>query len=278
MDILKEIISKPKSTIITELDVQIDNKKINKNTVVEIGDQKKQYTVEQLAYFIVNKDLMYTQYLKKCKEQNIGPIFYTDQKIIFEELQKFREEMPQYHFGLPEDKYLSKNDYSWIKKFFNEKEDKPIIRSDNEPFKIVVPSSIASLINLSNIEHFLKNGEVVKNNTLILDKVETFFNGKLFVIEDTIIDWTSDDWKRLVGIFVDGSSWQVAEWKIGDIAGLFSKIPVFYLYEEGNETTEALDGYKINRIKLTNKKCKKEDLENVLNSITEICDSPDNGL
>lgn len=279
MDILKEIVSKPKSTIITEQHVEIDNNKIDKNTVVEIGDlQKKKYTVEQLAYFIINRDLMYTQYLRKCKEQNIGPIFYTDQKIIFEELQKVKEDMPQYHFDTPENLYLSKHDYTWVGEFFTKKEEKKTIKNDNEPYKIVVPSSLASLINLSNVENFLRNGEVVRSSKLILDKVESFINGKSFIIEESINDWTSDDWKRLVGIFVDGSAWQINEWKIGDIAGLFSKIPIFYLYEEGNEKTEALDGYKINRIKISNRKCDKKDLEIIWNAILNVCDLPDNGL
>ncbi|EOB13246.1 hypothetical protein NBO_94g0003 [Nosema bombycis CQ1] len=279
MEILKEIMNKSKNTVINEEYVIIGGKEVDKKNKIEIGDQSgKFYTLEQLAFFILNKDIMYTQYLKKCKEQNISPIFYTDQKLITEELKKVREDVTVCRYDLPDEIYFSRHDYSWVSKLFSEKNKNVSFKTSLEPYRIVVPSSLISFINLSNIEEILISGNVIKNSKLVLDKLKTNFNGKKFLIEDTIDDWTSEDWKSLVGIFVDGSSFQINEWKIGDIAGLFSKIPVFYLYEEGNESTEALDGYKINRIKVDKGTIKKEDLDKIWRLIMGVCESNGNGL
>ncbi|WUR02269.1 cell division control protein 73 (CDC83) [Vairimorpha necatrix] len=246
MEILSDILKNPKSVSFSENKIKISGLEYDKNMEIEIKETtKKKYTLEQLAYFLCNKHLQYTKYLRECKTKGILSIFYSDQKIILEEVEKENEVESQGRYDLPESKYYSKHDYHWVKDLIAEKTDEILKSKITEKYKIIVSSSLTATVNLSNIEILLTSGSLEKSQDLIFDKTEFKIKSHVFVAEEDIKDWTSDDWNMLVAIFCDGSEWQINEWGIGDVASLFNTVPTFYIVNTRSMNKNDLSGYNV---------------------------------
>lgn len=113
----------------------------------------------------------------------------------------------------------------------------------------------------------LNTGYLEKQKDLVFDKTEFVFDEHIFVAEEDIKNWTSDDWNMLVGIFCDGSEWQIKEWGIGDVVSLFYKIPTFFIVNDTLSQKNEMGNYNIKKITANNNKLKNEDFEMMLKMI-----------
>lgn len=159
MEILRDILNNSKRIIFSDNKIKIGSIDYDKTNEIKIeGTTKSNYTLEQLAYFICNKHLQYTKYLRECKTKGIPSTFYSDQKIILEEIETVNSELQsEAYYDLPESRYFSKHDYHWIEEIIAEKQE--VIKSKiTEKYKIVVSSSLTATVNLNNIEILLNTG------------------------------------------------------------------------------------------------------------------------
>lgn len=267
MEILKEIAdtnneianSEIVNIKITDSYVLINNKQYEKNTEINIsGTSKNNYTLIQIVFFLLNKNLPYTKYLRECKEKRIASIFYSDQKIISEVLKSLIDKTDAF-CDLPESRYISKYNYKWIEELLIDKTEKNERTAMTKKYKIIVSPSLTSIVNLNNIEILLNNGSLEKGKALIFDKTEFKINNNEFVAEEDVKNWTFDDWSMVVAIFCDGSDWQIKEWGIDDVASLFYKIPTFYFLNEKDLQKSNLSNSKIQKIFVKNNMISKND-------------------
>jgi hypothetical protein len=222
-----------------------------------------------LAFFLCNRHLKYTQYLRECKNKGVPSIFYSDQNIILEELEKVAEVENEAFYDLPESRYISKHDYQWAKEIILEKPEEIVKSKITEKYKIIVSASLTATVNLNNIEILLNTGYLEKQKDLVFDKTEFNIEGHTFIAEEDIKNWTSDDWNMLVAIFCDGSQWQIKEWGIGDVASLFYKIPTFYIINDSLSLKNEMSGYNVKKFVATDNKLKNEDYKMMWKMINE---------
>jgi len=278
MKILREIFKNLKNVELTKEKIKMGNMEYDKNMEINIErTTKKKYTLEQLTYFLINRDLQYTKYLRECKNNGVTSIFYSDQKIILEELEKEVETEKEAYYDLPESRYYSKHKYFWVEEIIAEKPEQIVRSKINEKYKIIVSPSLTATVNLNNIEILLSTGFLEKRKELVFDKIEFQVEDTTFVAEEDIKHWTSDDWNMLVAIFCDGSKWQINEWGIGDVASLFYNIPTFYIENEttlnkndASKNKNKLSGYNLTRWIATDNKLKNEDFKTMWNKINEM--------
>lgn len=271
MNFLNEITAT--NTEITDLYIFIDGKQYEKNKEIQIsGTSKNNYTLVQIVFFLLNKQLPYTKYLRECKNKGISSIFYSDQKIILEYL-KSSTDKNEAVCDLPESRYISKYDYKWIEDFLIIEEEKNERITLTKKYKIIVSPSLTSIVNLNNIENLLRNSCLEKQKNLIFDKTEFKINGYDFVVEEDVKSWTFDDWSMVVAIFCDGSDWQIKEWGIEDVASLFYKIPTFFFVNEKDVNKNNMSYYKIQKIIVKENNITKNDFNTIWSKINYFINS-----
>ncbi|AFN83789.1 RNA polymerase II assessory factor [Encephalitozoon romaleae SJ-2008] len=211
-------------------EITIGGKKVSpKQTIKFKGTETKEYTLEQVLFYLLNKDKKYTAYMTLCRESGIGKIYYTDQKIIVEEIESFKEATIEAKIDGPDFRYIGFRDYSYLDDLCKkEGESKPTV------YYIVVPQSVSSPVNLSNIKEFFEEGKCSEGIQISeVEKVELNIDGYKFAAVDDVSRFTSEDWKRVVCIFLDGTKWQVSRWNIRDVGEIFNTIPTFYFIKRG---------------------------------------------
>ncbi|UMM25906.1 hypothetical protein L5515_005531 [Caenorhabditis briggsae] len=118
-------------------------------------------------------------------------------------------------------------------------------RASRSPI-IIVPSAMNTMVNLYNARDILQNFQFVsveqrrketnkKPQDLAIQRQK---NGTTYNIR--VIDQAeklgSDDWDRVIGVFVMGVGWQFKGWKWnGNPTDIFTHVPAFHLYFDSNK-------------------------------------------
>jgi parafibromin len=257
MDILKKVFRDPSVCQILLGEVSVAGKQILRaQTVKFTGTETKEYTLEQVLFYLMNRTEKYTTYMSLCRERGIGKIYYTDQKIIIEEIENFKEATVSVEIDGPEFRYIGQHDYGYLES---------VCRREGMRggfYYMVVPQSVSSPVNLSNIREFLDNGRCLMNVGISeANKIEIKFMGYDLVVVDDVKGFTSEDWRRVVCIILDGSKWQINEWSVRDLAEIFDTIPTFYLSRGNQHEGQFVRSYNVREIQVRNGAISKVDLD-----------------
>ncbi|AFM99069.1 Cdc73-like RNA polymerase II accessory factor [Encephalitozoon hellem ATCC 50504] len=240
MDLLKRALREPDACEMGPDEITIGGKKVSpKKTIKFKGTETKEYTFEQVLFYLLNKDKKYTVYMTLCRESGIGKIYYTDQKIIVEEIENFKETTAQAKIDGPDFRYIGFRDYNYLSDLCKkEGENRPTV------YYVIVPQSVSSPVNLSNIEEFFEEGRCADGIKISeVEKVELSIDGHKLTAVDDVARFTSEDWKRVVCIFLDGTKWQVSRWNIKDVGEIFNTIPTFYFFRRGTPGSLYMKNY-----------------------------------
>ncbi|CAD27145.1 hypothetical protein [Encephalitozoon cuniculi GB-M1] len=245
MDLLKKALRDPEACQMSPEEIVVGGKKVPPKQMVKFkGTETKEYTFEQVLFYLLNRDKKYTVYMTLCRESGIGKIYYTDQKIIVEEIENFKETSIAARIDGPDFRYIGLRDYSYLG-YLCRKEDegRPTI------YYAIVPQSVSSPVNLSNIKEFFEEGKCSDGIRISeVEKVELDLDGFKLVAVDDVGGFTSEDWKRVVCIFLDGSKWQTGRWNIRDVGEIFNTIPTFYFARRGTQSNLYMRNYNATEI------------------------------
>ncbi len=153
-------------------------------------------------------------------------------------------------------------------------------KSKNEPVKrsigaivpiIIVPPAQTSKISLLNASDLLDKGTWVPLQTKKdqsasaapssvgagkkRHKFERFFHvserddgtevrSEFEVVQDTS-HFEKSDWDRVIAIFTNGKDWEFKNWKLGDPATMFHRVPGFYVAFKGEAIPPSITSWKI---------------------------------
>lgn len=245
MDILKKALVSPNSFTFNPLKI---NNKEYKNKI-QTPFLLKEYSSEQLVFFITNHKLSYPDYLKACKNSNILPISYVDQSVLLDYVKNYKE----YSFD-KEEIHLPQLDYSFINDFF----------IDEFSYSIIVSSAENSFINLLNINAFLREGLFVKKK-VPLDYENKPIKIKSRVKKESITVTDDFNYKenknKIIGVFLDGNTWQLKNSRYSDLSEVCENMAVFFVSEEESKFSK-YTGLDVSCIKVeNNKRIKRETLE-----------------
>lgn len=234
MDLLKKVAKDPGTCQMAAGEITVSGKSVpSKQTVKFKGTETREYTFEQVVFYLMNRDKKYTAYMTLCRESGIGKIYYTDQKIIMEEIDSFEEAPIAVRIGGPEFRYVGLKDYSYLRDVCMGEDE-----GRGENYYVIVPQSISSPVNLSNIQEFFEDGRCSDGTSISeAERVEFRLDGIKLVAVDDAAGFTGDDWKRVVCIFLDGSKWQISRWNTRDVAEMLSAVPSFHLVRSGMQST-----------------------------------------
>ena len=179
----------------------------------------RQYSLDQLCFYVINSDLAYTEYLKKCRSTGILQVSYVDQKKLIEEIKNYKSVSTIVSFD-PEERHRCEYNYSFINSF--------VLRKRN--YKIVVPTSYQSLLNVNNVRKFLEDGVFQRKKISFENTPEVVVLGQFRIVEDMI-----DSWEDVVAVFLDGSKWQYRDWKWKSLREVADNVPTFFLYSKNGE-------------------------------------------
>ncbi|KAL3507894.1 hypothetical protein ACH5RR_033276 [Cinchona calisaya] len=117
---------------------------------------------------------------------------------------------------------------------------------------VLVPSAFSTLITIYNVKEFLEDGVFIPTDVRVnqmkgvkpdcvmvqkkfsRDRVVTAYE-----VRDKPSTLKSDDWDRVVAIFVLGKEWQFKDWPFKDHVEIFNKILGFYLRFEDDSVESA---------------------------------------
>ncbi|XP_073277961.1 protein CDC73 homolog [Primulina huaijiensis] len=117
---------------------------------------------------------------------------------------------------------------------------------------ILVPSAFSTLITIYNVKDFLEDGVFIPSD----DKVKQMKGGKpecvtvqkkfsrdrvvtAYEVRDKPSALKSEDWDRVVAVFVLGKEWQFKDWPFKDHVEIFNKIVGFYIRFEDDSIESA---------------------------------------
>lgn len=243
MDLLKKVLKDPRICQLTPASITVGGRAVPRTQVIRFkGTETKEYTFEQVLFYLLNKDQKYTTYMGLCKDKGIGKIYYTDQKIIIDEIENAQEVSIAVYADTASFRYIGSRSYEYLKDICKERS-RPAISY------ILVPSSFSSPISLNNVKSFFENGECASSADVSeVDRVEMSLDGVNFVVRDNAEEFTSEDWKKVAAIFLDGSKWQISNLKILDVAEVLKSIPTFYLTRAGAQKSPHLRSYNVTEI------------------------------
>ncbi|KAK4405731.1 protein CDC73 [Sesamum angolense] len=117
---------------------------------------------------------------------------------------------------------------------------------------ILVPSAFSTLITIYNVKEFLEDGVFIPTDV----KLKQVKGGKpdcvtvqkkfsrdrvvqAYEVRDKPSALKSDDWDRVVAVFVLGKEWQFKDWPFKDHVEIFNKILGFYMRFEDDSVESA---------------------------------------
>lgn len=227
MEILKKTHAAPAKCNFTPTHVTIDMLALPRDTPVPLP-LSRQYALDQLCFYLVNTDMAYTEYLKKCKATGILQVSYVDQKKLVEIVSSYRAVGAVTAFD-PSERHRCEEDYAFVAEHLQRRRN----------YKIVVPSSYQSLLKIGNAQAFLERGVFAHAAVSLDDASEVRVFGRFTVCTSA---GSGDD---VVAVFLDGSKWQYRDWKWPSLAKMASEAAVFFLYS--NES----DRYKFETLDVT---------------------------
>ncbi|TBU03859.1 putative RNA polymerase II protein [Hamiltosporidium magnivora] len=260
-------------------EIIIDGKFYKRNIPVHLKTKlKRTYTLCEILFYILNKRSTSAEYLRSCNKNNISPIDYTDRKLLNDEINSYCSfDESNSVLDEIESRYICNKDFSYIfdilKNLENKKEEKIVLI---DTFRIIVPSSVKSLITVNNVKDFLEKSKFLESNLEDIfcssSKCTVSIDGVQFDVYDDVKSFTSEDWKSVVAIFVDGSSWQFKNWKDKNLAEIFCNTAVFFVRYDNMEMASEIQGYNIENVVVDkkNKSLKKEDFERIRKDILKV--------
>lgn len=110
---------------------------------------------------------------------------------------------------------------------------------------IIVPSAMTAMLTLYNVKEFLEEGTFMsstekrqsgakKENKVYIQRKKQGIAVRYEVIDDGS-KLSSNDWHRVVAVFVHGPLWQFRGWKFSNPVDLLSEVLGFYLYFEEDQ-------------------------------------------
>ncbi|XP_051127537.1 protein CDC73 homolog [Andrographis paniculata] len=117
---------------------------------------------------------------------------------------------------------------------------------------ILVPSAFSTLITMYNVKEFLEDGVYIPNDV----KLKQMKGGKpdcvtvqkkfsrdrvvtAYEVRDKPSALKTDDWDRVVAVFVLGKEWQFKDWPFKDHVEIFNKVVGFYIRFEDDSVESA---------------------------------------
>lgn len=232
MDILKKTLSAPTQCNITDTHVSIGTHSAPRDMPVPLP-LTRDYTIDQLCFYIVNSDLAYTEYLKKCRSVGILQVSYVDQKKLIEEITKHKSVSAVTSFD-PAERHRREEDYAFVDKYFRRR----------RGCKIVVPDSYQSLLNLQNAKEFLESGVFRRTGASFAESTDVPVADRFSAVQDCIGDWVD-----VVAVFLDGTRQQYRDWKWRSLKDLVNHVPAFFLYARDGEEKK-FEGLDVMSIKV----------------------------
>ncbi|CBI26279.3 unnamed protein product, partial [Vitis vinifera] len=221
------------------------------------------YTLETLVYYVKNHHIKHTEYLQSARTQRIPAVTLPDRKPLLEYLQgkvastdaiefdptreeeRHRLESHQRKDGLDGDE-LGYDGTPKPKMLLNRSkigEGVPII---------LVPSAFQTLITIYNVKEFLEDGVFIPTDVKAKQMkgakpdcvtVQKKFSRDRVVMAYEVRDKPSalktEDWDRVVAVFVLGKEWQFKDWPFKDHVEIFNKIIGFYMRFEDDSVESA---------------------------------------
>lgn len=264
MNLLKKVFRDPSKCQMKPGEITVDGRVVSGTQGVRFkGTETKEYTLEQVLFYLLHRDQKYTTYMGLCKERGIGKIYYTDQKVIVDEIEGAQELSVAVRMDGNDFRYTGSRNYSYLSDVCKEK-------GRPRTNYMIVPSSVSSPVTLSNIAEFLESGRCRSGMDMSeLEKTEVTMDGIGFTVRDSVEGFTSEDWKKVSGVFLDGSQWQLAEWKIADVGEVLNAVPAFYLMRAGSQRSVHLMGYSITEIAIRNDVVNRSDLRSIKERIKD---------
>ncbi|GAX79100.1 hypothetical protein CEUSTIGMA_g6540.t1 [Chlamydomonas eustigma] len=143
-------------------------------------------------------------------------------------------------------------------------------RQQNPVPIIIVPSGLTAILNLYNAKQFFENGQYERSDVaqqkaggsgkapmVLVKRTVEKPAGKsaMYQIIDKAPEKGHDDWKRVVGVIVQGAKWQFKDWPHkgvaeGDLSEVFSQVCGFYLYFSDEKIPEAVTNWNVRKLAL----------------------------
>ncbi|EPS68631.1 hypothetical protein M569_06137 [Genlisea aurea] len=140
---------------------------------------------------------------------------------------------------------------------------------------ILVPSAFTTLITIYNVKEFLEDGVFIPTEVKLKQMqgqkpdcvtVQKKFSSRdrvaaaaAYEVRDKPSSLKSDDWDRVVAVFVLGKDWQFKDWPFKDHVEIFNKILGFYMRfgddsMESSESSKAIKQWNVKIISLSKNK------------------------
>eukprot|EP00658_Telonema_sp_P-2_P042569 TRINITY_DN30584_c0_g1_i1.p1 TRINITY_DN30584_c0_g1~~TRINITY_DN30584_c0_g1_i1.p1 ORF type:complete len:405 (-),score=111.35 TRINITY_DN30584_c0_g1_i1:201-1415(-) len=137
---------------------------------------------------------------------------------------------------------------------------------------LVVPLGRSAMVNMFNVRAFLEQGkyETVtqsmkrnpkKESKLFLRPKDFVNDPRLQVVEviDSVKNLKEKDWPRVVGVLVQGPTWQFKDWKWKDIPEIFNRVTAFHVCWDDEDKNENILKWSFKILQL-NKEYRGKDL------------------
>lgn len=247
MDLLKKVLRDPSTCEMGAGEIVVDGRMVPRTQTVKFRNtETKEYTFEQVVFYLVNRDKKYTTYMSLCRDAGISKIYYTDQKIIIEEIESAQSVPVAVRADGVDFRYMGSRDYSYLG---------DVCRGETRPATkyIIVPQSLSSPVNLNSVKEFFSSGRCEGGvNVGEEEEVSMRMDGVDFVVKDNVGSFTSEDWKKIVAVFLDGTRWQTDEWNVPDVAEILNSVPTFYVARAGARKGPHLRNYNVTEVPVRN--------------------------
>ncbi|CDO99082.1 unnamed protein product [Coffea canephora] len=228
------------------------------------------YTLETLHHFITNQHLKHSEYVQNASANRIPPVTLPDRKALQDYLTGKISSSDSIDFTMIErqrqDALQRKDNLVAKSRIERGGEELGLGLDGGQKAKlhlkgskigegvpiILVPSAFSTLITIYNVKEFLEDGVFIPTDVKVnqmkgvkpdcvtvqkkfsRDRVVTAYE-----VRDKPSTLKSEDWDRLVAVFVLGKEWQFKDWPYKDHVEIFNKVLGFYLRFEDDSVESA---------------------------------------
>lgn len=141
---------------------------------------------------------------------------------------------------------------------------KPHKRTSRTPI-IVIPAASTSLITMYNAREILHDLKFIstdekksqgckRENELLIQRQKENHVTAPYRIVDNPLKLTTEEWDRVVAVFVQGAAWQFKEWPYANPSDIFAKISAFHLKWDDHNLDPNVAKWNVNVIALSRTK------------------------